>query len=122
MPTCHCGCGQRVPLGAGRASGRAVYVASFLPGLNHLCACANTAGQDTTDLSRFIRQGRTIYKGLLQACHGGDTRFMPSNKEVGDWEATALRLMRSLAEVDRTWFRSWRGPSNRGPLPPEDSL
>ena len=116
MGVCRCGCGNKLALGASRASGRACYVASFLPGLMHLEECLASSGADTQSLDAFVREGRVMFKDLLRACHTGETRLMPSSREVGDWESEALRLIRQLASADPQWFKAWSGPSNKGPL------
>ena len=121
MGVCRCGCGNKLPMGAGRASGRACYVASFLPGLMHLQECLDSSGTDTESLDAFTREGRAMFKNLLQACHGGDDQYMPSSRELGDWESQALRLCQQLAKVDPQWFRAWSGPSNKGPLVESES-
>lgn len=117
MGTCRCGCGGKLAIRAGRASGRACYVASFLPGLRHLKECLDRSALiDTQSLDEFIGDGRAMVKDLLGACHGGDVQFMPSSAELGWWESQALRLCQQLAGIDHQWFRSWSGPSNKGPL------
>ena len=104
-------------MGAGRASARACYVASFLPGLRHLKECLDRSTiTDTQSLDEFIGDGQGLFRDLLEACHTGDKKSMPSSKELGWWESEALRLCRQLAGIDHQWFRSWSGPSDKGPL------
>jgi hypothetical protein len=82
----------------------------------HLKECLAAHGENTEQLDGYIDRGRVIYTHLLDACHTGHTPTMPSSRDLGAWEAGALRFCRQLAQVDHPWFRTWEGPSDKGPL------
>ena len=118
MGRCECGCGRDVALGASRASGRAVYISSMLPGIEHLEKCRSAKGRNTRELKAFIDRGQRYSWDILVVCHdSGYAKFMPSSQEVSDWEVKALALIRDLYNVDPSWVKTWRGPSAKGPLP-----
>jgi hypothetical protein len=124
MAECRCGCGRTLGWSAARASGRAVYVASFLPGLKHLQQLMTDEGleDDARATDEFIRAGRGMFNEILRACHSGSTQFMPHSRTVSSWESTALKICRDdLRPADPGWYETWAGPSNKGPLPEGES-
>jgi hypothetical protein len=117
MGVCKCGCGQKVPLGAGRASKRACYLASFRPALNRLGDLLDGAGQSTLELDAFLDHGYVLTHSLLEACHNPErSGFIPNAKEVADWERAAFRHCQLLKKRDPVWYGQWSGPSDKGPL------
>ena len=69
---CRCGCGQNMRWIEARVSGRACYIASFIPALNQIERCMAKAGENSLVAHDVISYGHDIYtKGKTASQRGG---------------------------------------------------
>ena len=116
MPVCRCGCGRTMGMMERRVSGRACYVASFIPALHELERCIAAHGEDSLVVHDSIRNGHDIATNLLDEVHHAGQYTQNTPKYIGDWEAKALSVCRDVRTLSPSWFAQWPGPSNKGPL------
>jgi hypothetical protein len=66
--------------------------------------------EQAAQFESFARTGHSLSFGMIGSVHGVPYAHLPSAKEVGDWEANALKLQRSVMQLDPAWYRTWEGP------------
>lgn len=99
-----------------RASGRACFIASFMPALKELERCLAAKEEDSLLVHDLIRDGHDIVSSLLDEVHvdGPITPIDPWF--VCTWETQALALCADGRRLSPRWFAEWTGPSSKGPL------
>jgi hypothetical protein len=65
---------------------------------------------EADQLKKFAGLGNSLGFGMIESVHGYPLATLPSAKAVGDWEAAALKLERSLQFKDPQWLAKWEGP------------
>ena len=116
MAVCRCGCGRTMGMMERRVSGRACYVASFIPALHELERCIAARGEDSLVVHDSIRNGHDIATNLLDEVHHANQYTRNTPKYIGDWETKALSVCWDVRTLSPSWFAQWPGPSNKGPL------
>jgi hypothetical protein len=94
-----------------RTAERAVFVASLSQLPAHLAKVYEES--DPVKAKRmvvFYRRGVFYSRSLLDSAHGNPRPRLPPEKDIGVWEAAALKLMAVAQRADPQWFRKWPGP------------
>ena len=109
---CPCGCGRSIPRVAKRMAERAVFIDSLSAVPAHLSdLCEGSDGASAQQMAAFSHRGLMYSTAMISAAHGESaSRNLPSGREVGDWEAAALRLIHVVSNSDPEWFGRWPGP------------
>ena len=109
---CPCGCGRSIPRVTKRTVERAVFIDSLSAVPAHLSdLCERSDDSSAQQMAAFSHQGLMYSTAMISAAHGESaSRNLPSGREVGNWEATALKLIRVVRNADPEWFDRWPGP------------
>ena len=110
---CPCGCGRKISRLGKRTTERAVFIASLSELPEHLAEVfADRRPADAEVMAALQREGEACSAFLLDYAHGQapEGLSLPSAKDLGDWEASALSLVPLVQEVDPEWLSRWPGP------------
>jgi hypothetical protein len=108
---CPCGCGRKISRLGKRTTERAVFIASLSELPEHLAKVyEDSKPAEAVMMAMFQQEGAAYSAVLLAFAHGQAAGLsLPSAKDLGDWEATALALMPIVRVADPGWFSRWPG-------------
>jgi hypothetical protein len=87
-----------------RTAERSVFVESLAKGPVRMAELICDSDPDSAEkLTTFAGDGRSLAYRMIAGPHRVMYGSPPSLKEVGDWEAAALRLRRELMRLDPEW-------------------